>query len=103
MLERNVSAEVAGRWRRTAIGDIEATAALVRRRLPEPGDGAVAFCAQVVMMAGTVRTHARLSAAVLDAYDADPSLAQPRRGFAAALRAVPATLTAGTPARTAAS
>ncbi|GAB1333043.1 hypothetical protein [Streptomyces sennicomposti] len=61
VLERNVSAEVAGRWRRTAIGDVEATAALVRRRLPEPGDGAVEFCVQVVMMAGTVRGPRSLS------------------------------------------
>ncbi|MFF3360372.1 TetR/AcrR family transcriptional regulator [Streptomyces misionensis] len=102
VLERNVSAEVAGRWKRTAIGNVGAMAALVRRRLPELGDGAVAFCAQLVMMAGTVWTHARPSAAMLDAYDADPSLAELRLEFTPALRDVLATLAAGTLARAAA-
>jgi AcrR family transcriptional regulator len=102
VLERNVSAEVAGHWKRTAIGNVEAMAALVRRWLPELGGGAAAFCAQVVMMAGTVWTHARPSAAMLDAYDADPSLAELRMDFAPTLRDVLATLIAGTLARTAA-
>ncbi|SCF61886.1 transcriptional regulator, TetR family [Streptomyces sp. MnatMP-M17] len=102
VLERNVSAEVAGRWKRTAIGNVEAMAALVRRWLPELGDAAAVFCAQVIMVAGAVWIHARPSAAMLDAYDADPSLAGLRMDFAPVLRTVLATLTAGTLARAAA-
>ncbi|WP_232788708.1 hypothetical protein [Streptomyces odonnellii] len=102
VLERNVSAEGAGHWKRTAIGNVDVMAALVRRWLPELGDGAAAFCAQAVMVAGAVWTHARPSAAMLDAYDADPSLAQLRMGFAPALRTVLAALMAGTLARAAA-
>ncbi|MFD4575231.1 TetR family transcriptional regulator [Streptomyces sp. NPDC058417] len=101
VLERNVSAEVAGRWKRTALGNVDAMAALLRARLPELGDGAVVFTAQVVMMVGAVWTHARPSAAMLDAYRADPALAAYRLDFAPALRDVLTTLLTGTLARTA--
>lgn len=102
VLERNVSAELAGHWKRTASGNVDALARLVRHHLPESGDHASTLCAQAIMAAAAVWTHARPSAAMLDAYNADPSLAALRMDFAPTLQDMLSTLIAGTLARAAA-
>ncbi|MFF4974242.1 TetR family transcriptional regulator [Streptomyces sp. NPDC001083] len=101
VLEHNVSAVVAARYKRAAIGNVDALAALARQYLPELGEGARLFSAQAFMMAGAVWTHARPSPGMLAAYDADPSLAALRMDFAATLQEMVATLLAGILTRTA--
>ncbi|WP_329524947.1 TetR/AcrR family transcriptional regulator [Streptomyces sp. NBC_01462] len=101
VLEHNVSAAVAARYKRAAIGNVDALAGLARQYLPELGDGARLFSAQAFMMAGAVWTHARPSPGMLAAYDADPSLAALRMDFAGTLREMVATLIVGTLTRTA--
>lgn len=99
VLERNISADLAGHWKRTAIGNVDAMARLLRHHLPELGDRARTLCAQAIMVAAAVWTHARPSAAMLDAYDADPSLAALRMDFAPTLQDMLSALVAGTLAR----
>lgn len=87
---------MAARYKRSALGNVTALAALARHHLPELGDRADGLCAQAVMVTGAVWTHARPSAAMLAAYEADPSLAALRMDFAATLEEMLATLIAGT-------
>ncbi|MGD1221378.1 TetR family transcriptional regulator [Streptomyces krungchingensis] len=101
VLEHNVSAEVAARYKKAAIGNVVALADLARQYLPELGDGAEQLSAQVYMAAGAVWTHARPSPGMLAAYDTDPSLAALRMDFTSSLQEMVATLIAGTLARTA--
>ena len=99
VLEHNVSADVAARYKRSALDNVAALAALASRHLPELGDRADQLCAQAVMVTGAVWTHARPSAAMLAAYEADPSLAALRMDFTGALEEMLATLVAGNLAR----
>ncbi|MFI6493495.1 TetR family transcriptional regulator [Streptomyces sp. NPDC050564] len=101
VLEHNVSAEVAARYKRAAVGNVTDLAALARVHLPELGQRAEQLCSQVIMLVGAVWTHARPSAAMLAAYEADPSLAALRMDFVFALRETLATLIVGTLTRTA--
>ncbi|MFF7144706.1 TetR family transcriptional regulator [Streptomyces sp. SID2888] len=100
VLEHNVSPEVAARYKRATIASVGRLAALAREHLPELGDRASWLAASATMAIGAVWTHARPSQAMLDAYEADPSLAVLRMDFASSLRQMLATLTAGTLART---
>ncbi|WNI20481.1 TetR family transcriptional regulator [Streptomyces sp. ITFR-16] len=100
VLEHNVSPEVAACYKRAAIANVVAFAALAAIHLPELGGRAHQLAASVIMAAGAVWTHARPSEAMLAAYAADPGLAALRMDFAPALRELLATLTAGTLART---
>ncbi|MDC2958208.1 TetR family transcriptional regulator [Streptomyces gilvifuscus] len=99
VLEHNVSADVAARYKRAALANVDALADLARTHLPELGDRAEGLARSMTMMIGAMWTHARPSPAMLAAYDADPSLAVLRMDFAASLREMLATLTAGTLAR----
>lgn len=99
VLERNVSADLAGRWKRTALGNVEAMARLVRQHLPELGDRASTVCAQAVMVAAAAWTHAHPSAALLAAYEADPSLTALRMDFVPTLQDMLSALIAGNLAR----
>lgn len=99
VLEHNVSADVAARYKRAALDNVAALSALARRHLPELGDHADQLCAQAMMVSGAVWTHARPSAAMLAAYAADPSLAALRMDFTATLEEMLTTLIAGTLAR----
>ncbi|GAA2654114.1 TetR/AcrR family transcriptional regulator [Streptomyces vastus] len=96
VLEHNVSADVAARYKRSAIENVAALAALARRHLPELGDRADWLCGQAVMAIGAVWTHARPSPSMLAAYETDPSLAALRMDFTATLEEMLATLIAGT-------
>ncbi|WP_405539309.1 TetR family transcriptional regulator [Streptomyces sp. NBC_00075] len=99
VLEHNVSAEVAARYKKAAVDNVIALATPVRQHVPELGDRAEQLCAQVLMVAGTVWTYARPSPAMLAAYDADPSVAALRIDFTATLEEMLNTLIAGTLAR----
>ncbi|MFF2145237.1 hypothetical protein [Kitasatospora sp. NPDC058190] len=96
VLEHNVSADVAACYKRAALENVAALAALARQYLPELGGHADRFCAPAVMVSGAVWTHARPSAAMLAAYDADPSLAALRMDFTTTLEDMLTTLVAGT-------
>ncbi|MES5823178.1 TetR family transcriptional regulator [Streptomyces sp. RG80] len=96
VLEHNVSPDVAARYKRAALDNVAALAALARRHLPELGVHADQFCAQAIMVSGAVWTHARPSAAMRAAYEADPSLAALRMDFTTTLQEMLTTLIAGT-------
>ena len=72
---------------------------LVRRHLPELGEGAWTVCLMAMVIAGALWTHARPSASTLAAYEADPALADLRLDLPAALEDTPATVITGTLAR----
>jgi AcrR family transcriptional regulator len=103
VLEHNVSPQVAARYKRAAVANVDGMAGAARACLPELGDSARHLIASVIMMIGAVWTHARPSRAMLDAYDADPELAGLNMDFATALTDAVATLAAGTLARASAS
>ncbi|MFD5896603.1 MULTISPECIES: TetR family transcriptional regulator [unclassified Streptomyces] len=89
VLERNVSPAVAADFKRTAIANVGALAGSVRARVPELGEeDALRFAALCVMTTGSIWTHTQPSAAMLAAYEADPSLAALRIEFTATLREV---------------
>jgi AcrR family transcriptional regulator len=96
VLEHNVSAEVAARYKRAAIDNVAALATLVRQQLPELDARAFELCGQIMMVSGAVWTHARPSRSLLAAYAADPSLAKLRMDFTRSLQEMLATLIAGT-------
>ncbi|MFF5087963.1 TetR/AcrR family transcriptional regulator [Streptomyces niveus] len=102
VLERNVSPAVAAQYKRTAIVNIGALAALTRTRVPELTEGdATRFAAVCVMTTGAIWTHAQPSAAMLAVYDSDPALAAMRIDFAATLREVLEVVLSGLLARAA--
>ncbi|MGY5048485.1 TetR family transcriptional regulator [Streptomyces sp. 900105755] len=96
VLEHNVSAEVASRYKRAAVANVAALTELVRARLPELGpDAAEQLCAQIVMATGAVWTHSRPSTGMIAAYEADPALAKMRLPFTATLERMTTTLILG--------
>ncbi|GAA0978508.1 TetR family transcriptional regulator [Nocardiopsis tropica] len=99
VLEHNVSAEVAARYKRAAVANVAEIAALAHRHLPELGNSAPQLIAAMIMAIGAVWTHSRPSEAMLAAYQADPSLTAFKLDFVTALQEMLATLTAGTIAR----
>ncbi|MFD5625480.1 TetR family transcriptional regulator [Streptomyces sp. NPDC127072] len=99
VLEHNVSPEVAARYKRAAVANVESLAALALVHLPELGDRAARLAAATIMTIGVVWTHSRPSQAMLTAYDADPSLAALSMHFSPTLQEMIATLTTGTLAR----
>jgi AcrR family transcriptional regulator len=100
VLEHNVSAEVAIRFKRASLDNIATLTAMVRRPLPELGDEAalrvVVLCLAFVTAAWPAT---RPSPSILAAYEADPSLAVLRIDFATALREATATMISGILAR----
>jgi AcrR family transcriptional regulator len=100
VLERNVSAEVAARFKRTAIAEVAAFGALVRERIPELSErAAFEFAGAASMAAGSLWAHCRPSAAMLEAYAADPELAALRLDFVPTARELLAVLLRGFVAR----
>jgi hypothetical protein len=100
VLERNLSAEVAASYKRSAVADVASLADVLRVFLPELDEGqAQRLGAATVMVISAVWTHAQPSAAMLEAYEADPSLAAFRLDFSQALTEMLQTLIAGTLAR----
>jgi AcrR family transcriptional regulator len=96
VLEHNVSAAVASRYKKAAFANVAALAELVRGRLPELGDRTEVLCGQIIMATGAVWTHSRPSAGMIAAYEADPELAEHRMAFTPTLEDMIAVLIAGT-------
>jgi AcrR family transcriptional regulator len=100
VLEHNVSARIAAQYKRSAIANVAILVGLILEHVPELGErDAQRFAAAMIMVAGAVWTHARPSAAMLTAYEADPELAAMRLDFTATLREVLEVLIAGLLAR----
>ncbi len=100
VLERNVSAQVAAQYKRAAVAAAGTLARLVAARLPELGDDdAVRFAAALMLTTGAAWSHAHPSAAMLDAYAADPSLTACRLDLADMLRQMFAVVLSGLLAR----
>jgi len=102
VLERNVSPAVAAAYKRAAVADVAALAALVLRCVPELGDhDAMRFAGAGVMVTGAIWSSTQPSAAMLAAYESDAALAAMRLDFTATLREVLEVLIAGLLARAA--
>lgn len=99
VLEHNVSVEVVVQYKRSAVADLATAAELVRRHIPELGDGARFVATTALILAGTLSAYCRPSASALAAYEADPSVAVLRMDLGATLEHAVATLIAGTLAR----
>jgi AcrR family transcriptional regulator len=100
VLEHNVSAQVAARYKRASTTGIAALGTLMLRCAPELGElDAVKLAGATVMTAGALRPHTQPSAAMLAAYEADPELAALRLDFTETLREVLEVMSAGLLAR----
>jgi AcrR family transcriptional regulator len=99
VLEQNLSVESVLRHKRFTLDALGTATEVVRRHLPELGDGAQAVCVTSLILAGALATYCRPSASVLAAYEADPSLADFRFDLHRDLENAVATLVAGTLAR----
>jgi AcrR family transcriptional regulator len=75
VLEHNVSVEVVMRHKRASLDSLEVMVGLVRRHLPELGDGAQLICLHALVVAGALSAYCPPPASLLAAYEADPSLA----------------------------
>jgi AcrR family transcriptional regulator len=87
VLERNISPEVAARYKRAALTNVAALGRLLLAHLPEMTEpDSFRLAGAVFMVAGAVWPHSRPSAAMLAAYAADPELAAMRLDFTTTLR-----------------
>ena len=95
VLERNVSPEVARRYKVAAIGNTSAYADLIRAQLPElSADGATYFAAGTMVSTTGIWPLAQPSEAMLCVYE-DPEMAVLRLDFGTGLREMLTTLLAG--------
>jgi AcrR family transcriptional regulator len=87
VLERNISPEVAARYKRAALANVAALGRLLLPPLPELSEpDSFRLAGAVIMVAGAVWPHSQPSAAMLAAYAADPELATMRLNFTTTLR-----------------
>jgi AcrR family transcriptional regulator len=100
VLEHNVSADIAARYKRDMIDDLGVLATTVRAHVPElaPADSQQ-LAAAVLLMTGAIWAHANPSAAMREAYRRDPALAALELNFTAALGALLTPLLSGLLAR----
>jgi AcrR family transcriptional regulator len=100
VLERNVSPEVAARYKRASIAGITALGVLMLRCVPELGEqDAFKLAGATIMTTGALWPHAQPSAALLAAYAADPELAAMRLDFTATIGEMLEVMSAGLLAR----
>lgn len=99
VLEHNVSTDVVVRFKRSALGGLDAMAELLRRSVPEVGGEAVSVCLLAMILAGGLWTHCRPSASARAAYEADPALAALHLDLAPALEHGLAVMIVGAMAR----
>ncbi|MGH3786731.1 MAG: TetR family transcriptional regulator [Pseudonocardiaceae bacterium] len=100
VLEHNVSPQVAAQYKRAAIANLGVLSGLIRQHLPELGErDAQRLAVAAVLVTGAVWTHACPAAAMLAAYQADPSLATMRLDFTTTLRETLEVLISGLLAR----
>ncbi|MFC8526757.1 TetR family transcriptional regulator [Nocardia sp. NPDC057227] len=74
VLEHNVTLEVARRHKLASLEALATMTDLVRRQLPELGDGAQGFCLHAMILAGALSAYCPPPAVVLAVYEADPAL-----------------------------
>ncbi|SNS63957.1 transcriptional regulator, TetR family [Streptosporangium subroseum] len=100
VLERNVSPQVAAEYKHAIVANAHVLVRLVREHVRELGEhDAIRFAGAATMATGAVWTHAQPSAAMLAAYEADPSLAAMRLDFTSTLREIFEVLLTGLLAR----
>ncbi|MFL1380098.1 MULTISPECIES: TetR/AcrR family transcriptional regulator [unclassified Nocardiopsis] len=96
VLEKNISPEVAARYKRASLGDVTAFADLLRLRVPELDEAtAVRLAGGVLLNAAASWVHSQPSEAMKQAYAADPALAVMRIEFTEAIRDLTRVLTTG--------
>jgi AcrR family transcriptional regulator len=99
VLERNISPEVARRYKLATIANVEALAGLVRQPLPALSTaGATTFAGATLVAVSGIWPLTQPSHAMLCVYE-DPAMAALRMDFPAALREMLTTLLAGCLAR----
>ncbi|MFB8280109.1 TetR/AcrR family transcriptional regulator [Nocardia colli] len=82
VLERNISPDVAARFKRNSLSTTDEFADLVTGMIPEFGrERSWTFCALTLLNAGALWTHSHPSAAMLAAYEQHPDLAAARIDF----------------------
>jgi len=87
VLEHNVSPQIAAQYKRAAIASVGVLARLILQCVPELGErDAQRLAVATILVTSAVWTHARPAAAMLAAYEADPSLASMRFDFTTTLR-----------------
>lgn len=74
VLEHNVSVEVVKRHKRSAFTRLATMTELVRRHVPETGDGAQLFCLMSLVSAGALSAYVPPPPSVLAAYADEPAL-----------------------------
>ncbi len=74
VLEHNVSVEVVKRHKRASLATLEAMSNLVRRHVPELGDGARLFCLTSLVSAGALSAYVPPPPSLLAAYADEPAL-----------------------------
>ena len=75
VLEHNVSVEVVKRHKRSSHAKLATAVELVRRHLPEVGDGAQAFCMMTLISAGALAAYDPPPPSLLAVYADEPDLA----------------------------
>ena len=75
VLEHNVSVEVVKRHKRSSHAKLETMVGLVRRHLPEVGDGAQTFCLMSLISAGALAAYDPPPPSLLAVYSDEPELA----------------------------
>ena len=75
VLEHNVSVEVVKRHKRSSLAKLTAMSVLVRRHVPELGEGAQLFCLISLVSAGALSSYVPPPPTVLAAYADEPDLA----------------------------
>lgn len=74
VLEHNVSVEVVKRHKRSSLTRVATMSELVRRHLPELGDGAQLFCLLTLVSAGALSSYVPPPPSLLAAYADEPAL-----------------------------
>jgi AcrR family transcriptional regulator len=74
VLEHNVSVEVVKRHKRSALTRLATMTELVRRHVPELGDGTQLFCLMSLVSAGALSSYVPPPPSVLAAYTEEPAL-----------------------------
>ena len=75
VLERNVSVEVVKRHKRASLARLDAMTALLRRHVPELGEGAQLVCLMCLASSGALSAYVPPPPSVLAAYAEEPALA----------------------------
>jgi AcrR family transcriptional regulator len=76
VLEHNVSVEVVKRHKRSSLARLATMSELVRRQLPELGDGAQLFCLMSLVSAGALSSYVPPPPSLLAAYAEEPDLGE---------------------------